>query len=391
MSGLLFGYLFLALTACGGNESKEPDTPDNPTPEATVMLRGGDLSELTYIERMGGKFYDNGVAQDCIEILKRYGFNIARLRLYNDPGNPDYSPSKRLPAGIQNPEDILNLARRVKAAGMQIQLTFHYSDYWTNAGEQTKPHEWEGLSYAALKQAVYDFTFDFMSQMKAQGTTPEYVSLGNETGGGLLFPDGDYNHFAQMAALFNQGYDAVKAVAPDAMVIIHLPDAGNRDTFDWFFGELKKHGGKYDMIGASYYPFWTKKTVDEMRSWADYVSTKWDKDIFIMETGYKWHPTLPDGVSPGQLADNGPYETIYPSSPQGQHDFLIELVGGIKQVAGGRVKGFLYWDPIMIAVPGVGWELNAPNVVSNATLFDFDGHALKALEVFGTPSDPIYR
>lgn len=57
------------------------------------LLKGGDISQLTYVEQMGGKFSENGEEKDCIEILKNNGFNIVRLRLYNDPGNPDYSPS----------------------------------------------------------------------------------------------------------------------------------------------------------------------------------------------------------------------------------------------------------------------------------------------------------
>ena len=111
------------------------------------LLKGGDISQLTYVEQMGGKFSENGEEKDCIEILKNNGFNIVRLRLYNDPGNPDYSPSNRLPAGISGPEDILRLAKRAKQAGMQILLTFHYSDYWTNGEDQNKPHEWEGLDF----------------------------------------------------------------------------------------------------------------------------------------------------------------------------------------------------------------------------------------------------
>ena len=84
---------------------------------------------------MGGKFYEDGEEKDCIEILKNNGFNIVRLRLYNDPGNPDYAPSNRLPEGISGPEDILRLAKRAKEAGMQILLTFHYSDYWRNTDQ----------------------------------------------------------------------------------------------------------------------------------------------------------------------------------------------------------------------------------------------------------------
>lgn len=345
------------------------------------FLKGGDVSELSYIESKGGKFYENGVEKDCFEILKNNGFNIARLRLYNDPGNINYTPSKYLPAGFQNPEDILHLALRAKAAGLQIELTFHYSDYWTNGTTQNKPHEWINLSYEDLKTAVYDFTFSFMNQMKDQGTIPDYVSLGNETPGGFLFPDGDYNHFSQMAALFNEGYNAVKTVSPTSKVIIHLDDAGNTSLYDWFFSSLTAAGGNYDIVGASYYPFWSERTVAQMQAWANYESAKLGKEILIMETGYNWNPTLPDG-SGGQLGNNGPYQNIYPSSPEGQKNFLLELFNGIKTAEHGKVIGALYWDPVMIAVPGVGWQLGAPNVVSNTTLFDFDGHTLVSLNAF---------
>ncbi|MCS2812105.1 arabinogalactan endo-1,4-beta-galactosidase [Bacteroides ovatus] len=57
-------------------------------------------------------------------------------------------------------------------------------------------------------------------------------------------------------------------------------------------------------MGTSYYPFWTKNTVAQMREWADYITAKFDKDILIMETGYSWDKTLPDGTQ-GQLSDNG--------------------------------------------------------------------------------------
>ncbi|MEO6329938.1 MAG: glycosyl hydrolase 53 family protein [Ginsengibacter sp.] len=345
------------------------------------FLKGGDLSELTYIEQKGGKFFENGVQKDCFQILKDNGFNFARLRLYNDPGNPAFSPSNHLPSGIQDTADILSLSRRAKAAGMQIQLTFHYSDYWTNPGAQGKPHNWMGLNFTQLKQAVYDFTYNFMNRMKAQGTVPEYVSLGNETPGGILFPDGSTNNFTQLAELLNRGYDAVKAVSPSSKVIIHLDDAGNSAKYDWFFDGLKNAGGKFDIIGASYYPFWTNKTVEQMRDWANHVAARYNTDIIIMETGYNWNPTLSSG-SAGQLSNNGPYQSIYPSSPEGQRNFMLDLFNGIKQCDQGSVKGDIYWDPIMIAVPGAGWELGAPNVVSNTTLFDFNGNALPSLKAY---------
>jgi arabinogalactan endo-1,4-beta-galactosidase len=363
--------------ALPGNWCKMDDVKMIKDDNSYQFIKGGDLSELSYIESMGGKYFENGVQKDGMQILKDNGFNMVRLRLYNDPGNPDFTPSKRLPTGFQDQDDILRLSKRAKDLGLQIQLTFYYSDYWSN----DKPHAWQNISFPALKDSVFKFTLNFMNLMKAQGTTPEYVSLGNEIAGGLLKPDGASGNFTQMAEILKQGYKAVKEISPETKVILHLDDAGNKDKYDWFFGGCKTNGVEYDIIGASYYPFWTKKTVAQVIDWAEYVSTKFAKDIIIMETGYNWNPTLPDGKN-GQLSNNGPYDAVYPSSPSGQRDFLLECFNGLKCVEKGRIIGALYWDPVMIEVPGVGWELGADNVVSNTTLFDFEGNALPALKVF---------
>jgi len=125
-----------------------------------------------------------------------------------------------LPAGIQNEADILALAKRAKAKGMQLLLTFHYSDFWSNGEVQYIPHAWKDMDAEQMTKALYDFTYQFMEKMKAQGTTPEYVSLGNETQAGMLYPLGgplaqplDYTLVENLAAFYNAGYDAVKAPA----------------------------------------------------------------------------------------------------------------------------------------------------------------------------------
>ncbi len=365
--------LFCLLAACSGNKPEEDPVIAPPR----FLLMGGDISELSYVEQNGGKYYyQDGKEGDCLRILQDAGFNFARLRLYNDPGNPDYSPSKRLPAGIQDEADVLALAKRAKAAGMKLELTFHYSDYWTNGGNQTRPHEWEGLDYAALKQAVYDYTYQFMKDMAAQGTTPEYVSPGNEIQGGILFPDGKYDKPAQMCELLAAGAKAVRDAAPSAKIVIHLDDGGNLDKYTWFFGLLDQYGVPYDVIGTSYYPFWTKKNVAEFMSFANKLLEIYpNKEMIVMETGYAWNPTLPSGKS-GQLSNNGPYPSM---TKEGQKAFMQELVDGLR--AHPRILGFLYWDPVFIEVPGLGWELGASNVVSTTTLFDFQGKALPVLDV----------
>jgi arabinogalactan endo-1,4-beta-galactosidase len=350
------------------------------------FLKGGDISYLNYIESLGGKFYLDGAEMDCMDILKNKGFNIVRLRIYNDPGNPKYSPSKQMPTGFLNTEDMLKLAKRAVDKGMQIELTFHYSDFWTNGETQTMPHEWSAYkTLAELKTAIYDYTYDIMNQMKNQGTTPQYVSLGNETPDGILYPygqisspSGGWNNFKE---LINSAYGAVKAVAPETQVILHLDGAGDLNKYDWWFGSCSTFKINYDIIGASYYPFWSQKTVAEIRTWANTIYSKFGKKIFIMETGYNWNPKRADGW-PGQLANAGPYENSYGHSKEGQRDFLYECFNGLKLCNDGCVIGDLYWDPVMINVKGAGWIVGGPNVITNSTLFDFSGNALPSLNAY---------
>ena len=357
------------------------------------LLKGGDISELSYVEQNGGKYYDeNGNAVELPKYLADNGMNLVRLRLYNEPGKYKYAAEDpnveyELPAGIQDEADILALAKRAKAAGQQILLTFHYSDFWSNGAVQHIPHAWEGMDAQTMTKALYDFTYQFMEKMKAQGTTPEYVSLGNETQAGMLYPVGGpldsnlddyYVRLQNLVGFYNAGYEAVKASNADTKVIIHLAGAGNKDTNNWYWGLMKDYNTKYDIIGSSYYPFWTANTAKEACEWAAYVTDKFDKDLIFMETAYAWQQKTHDGYD-GQLSHNWPYTDL---SQTGQKNFMLELSNEIKKVGNQRVLGYVYWDPIFIPAGNAGWVVGGPNIVSNSALFYFDGKALPAWDAF---------
>ena len=129
---------------------------------------------LTYAEQNGARYFQDGRQGDAMELLSANGMNLVRLRLYNDPGKYSYK-GYSLEPGIQDEQDILRLAKRAKAAGMQLLLTFHYSDYWTNGEDQFLPHAWENMDAAEMAKALYDFTYQFMEKMKAQGGKAERV------------------------------------------------------------------------------------------------------------------------------------------------------------------------------------------------------------------------
>lgn len=56
------------------------------------FYKGMDLSTIKEVEGLGGRFYDHGEEKDVFEILKSYGMNAVRLRLWNDPYGPDGTP-----------------------------------------------------------------------------------------------------------------------------------------------------------------------------------------------------------------------------------------------------------------------------------------------------------
>lgn len=376
MSQKTFIIRVIALTiilsiACSCGQKQDPEGDNKP-----VLLKGGDVSFLTLIEQKGGKFYENGTAKDCMKLLAGNGFNIVRLRLYNDPGNKSYSPSNKMYAGIEDEADILSLARRAKAEGMQIQLTFHYSDYWTNGADQYKPHDWEGISYDELKTKVYEYTKAFLEKMSAQGTAPEFVSLGNEIQAGLLYPDGSVNTSTkQTAELLSAGAKAVREVTPKAKIVIHLDDGGNIDKYKWFFGEMNKYNLDYDIIGASYYPFWTGKSIEEIASWSDQIGEAFGKSILLMETGFAWTEKTHENRG-GQLSHNKPYGV----SKDEQKAFMQKLFEAISDSE--WMIGDLYWDPIFIPAGDAGWIPGEQNVVSNSTLFDFKGNMLPVFDAY---------
>ena len=46
---------------------------------------GMDVSTLIEVEKCNGHFFDGGEEADALSILKKYGTNMVRLRVWNDP------------------------------------------------------------------------------------------------------------------------------------------------------------------------------------------------------------------------------------------------------------------------------------------------------------------
>lgn len=366
--------------------------------------KGMDISTLLEVEKCGGRFYDGGEAEDVFAILKRYDVNAVRIRLWNDPYSEEGKPYG---AGTNDLASVITLSKRAKEKGFDILLNYHYSDFWADPGKQFIPKAWKGFSVKELEEAVYHYTKDTLLRLKEEGLLPDMVQVGNELTNGLLWPYGKVPEYDQIARFVNAGIRAVREVSDMAlaenvisekiMVMIHLDNGGNNDLYREWFDHFMKKGEDFDIIGLSYYPFW-HGTFDMLENNMKDIALRYGKELIVTEVSMghtmedyasyeKLAPSERKGMATRQeLAD----KIDFPMTKEGQRAFLKELFNRIASVPEKKGRGYFYWEPAWIPVPGCGWATESSleyiedkgpcgNEWANQALFDYEGNALPAL------------
>jgi arabinogalactan endo-1,4-beta-galactosidase len=342
---------------------------------AALSVLGADISSLRKSEEMGGVYrHKDGTEADALQILKDHGLNYARLRVWVDPAD-----------GYHNKAEILEMASRLKSLDIKLLVDFHYSDDWADPGKQIKPAAWQAYDFEQLKQAVYDHTFDVCNSLVSQGTPPDMVQVGNEINAGMLWPDGDYEHMDNLAALLKEGYQAVKDCSSSTLVMLHIAEGGDNDMARWWFGNMVQREVPFDVIGISYYPFWHGSLAELQHNLND-ISARYEKDVIVVETAYAFTEQEDDFLS--NIASSSMATPGYPFTPAGQRAMLRDIMAIVRAVPDGRGLGVFYWDATWTEVPGNGWEAANPesgNAWENQALFDYDDRVLPALEEFLNP------
>jgi len=313
-------FLLITFSAC----SKSGMGNSNPvTPPAIIdsFVKGADIGWLPQMEATGYKFYnENGVEQDCFQILKDHGINTVRLRTWVNPSNDKAS-------GHCSKDETVALAVRAKKWGMRVMINFHYSDSWADPGQQKKPAAWVGHDFQQLLKDLYDYTADVMTALKTNGVTPEWVQVGNETSGGMIYPEGSTSNWPTLVQLINKGYDAVKAVSPTSKVVLHIDQGNNNARFRWWFDNAKTNGAKYDVIGLSYYPYWLtgnpdySLSIDDLGNNMNDMVARYGKEVMVVEVGGE------------------------DTKVQNTYDMLIAVQKKVKTVPNGKGLGVMYWEP----------------------------------------------
>ena len=324
------------------------------------FVKGADVGFLTGQEQHGVKFHDRqGRERDCLELLKNdYQIGAIRMRVWVNPRG-----------GTCDKYELLSMAKRAKALGMQLMVDFHYSDWWADPAKQPIPKAWEGHSYEQMKQDLHQHTIDVLTLLKENGITPRWVQVGNETTNGMLWSvktnergwevkdslgrttiTQSMGHFErqpeQYAGFIRTGYDAVKEVFPEAIVIVHLDRGHQQALYDHHLDTLLKYGGRWDMIGMSLYPYWAQQDHPELR--ADdiitdcmanirHVSEKYRCDVMIVETGFEVDEQRPEVMDEGRR-------------------LLSRVICEARYGTYGHCRGVFYWEPQCL--PG-GYRLGA--------------------------------
>ncbi len=383
---LMIAVIIIFPTAGPASGSAPQAAPKvNPSP----FYLGADISTLSEVDRRGGVYMDGDKPGDALAIFMKNGWTCFRLRIWVDPRN-----------GVNGLEYTTKLAKRIKDAGGTFMLDIHYSDWWADPQKQNKPAAWANLDFDALVKQTQTYTAHVIRTLKAAGATPDFVQIGNEITGGMLWPDGQvkvplstvkvfggdvtvikppepyddarqWDHLIRLLKADAQGVRSATTPADHVRIVVHIDCGGDWPVTRWYFDHLTQAGVDYDVIGQSYYPNW-HGTLGNVRDNLRHTIERYHKDVMIVETAYPSRDVHPSPAAARNM--------VWPMTPEGQERFLADLIRVVKQAPEGRGIGVNYWHPEATFIPGSTNRWSGPD--ANA-LFDARGNPLPAMNVSG--------
>jgi len=365
------------------------------------FMNGVDVSSVLSLEESGVVFRDwYGEEADLFDVLASADVNYVRVRVWNDPFD---AQGRGYGGGNVDVSRAVQIGERATAAGMKVLLDFHYSDFWADPGKQQAPKAWESLPVADRVEAVGAFTAEALQAMKDAGVDVGMVQVGNETNNGVA----GMTAWPDMAAAFNAGSAATRAVFPDALVAVHFTNPETDGAYERFASILDNFDVDYDVFASSWYPFW-HGSLENLTEVLSHVAQTYDKDVVVAEVS--WTHTLDDGDGHPNVISLEADATAYPVSVQGQANVVRDVMEAVVNV-GAAGLGVFYWEPAWLPVGppaaraanealweqhGSGWATSyaaeydpgdagvhyGGSAWENQALFDFDGAPLESLRAF---------
>ncbi len=347
------------------------------------FLAGADFSDLAFFESRGVNYKDGGKTMDGLQILKNHGVNLVRLRLWTSSTNQaaanPYNYGNNLPY-------TLPLAQRVKKAGLLFSLDFHYSDTWADPGKQFTPAAWTNLDISQLVAEMREYNSNTIAAFAAAGAMPDYVQVGNEITGGMLWPlgrvsghgEGSWTNLAQLMNAAIQGIHegANASGAKMSKIVVHIDRGADWNTTKWFFDNLDARKVPYDIIGESYYPFF-HGPLTNLSICLSNAAIRYHKPVMVAEVAFPWTNLVTRWTN-----------KLYGFEPtvSGQVEFMNSVRKVVDSVPDHLGAGILYWGAEYQPMNG-----GAGGGFSTASLFDFQGNVLPVADALGKSSQNRQR
>ena len=365
------------------------------------MILGVDTS--TYLEELehGAKFYFEGKEIDPLDRFIKNGVSYMRIRLWHNPYTKDGKPYL---AGTCDYNYFIRLAKLAISKGYKILLDIHYSDFWVDPAKQTMPKAWAKHSFIELLKDVYEYTKEVLLNAKKDGVTVSMIQIGNEITNGMLWPygkiiekDGVRCNYENLIALLKEGIKATREVNKDCKIVIHLERSYDNKIYREFFTKLEEANVDYDIIGASYYPFW-HHSFDELFFNLNDCKKRFKKEVMVMELGYAF--TLDDYIKGEEnhlvIRKNNisslDMDFTYPFTKEGQKDFIEAFINRALKEA---IDGVFFWEPLLVPNEGICWASNEAQIYTNGAILkaersdwcnqclaDYDGNLNPSFDAF---------
>ncbi|HWI29900.1 MAG TPA: glycosyl hydrolase 53 family protein [Microbacterium sp.] len=370
------------------------------------FLKGVDVSTVESLEASGVVFRDStGAPADLFTILAENGVNSVRIRVWNDPFDAE---GRGYGGGNVDVDRAVQIGQRATAAGLDVLVDFHYSDFWADPGRQLSPKAWTGLDATARATALHDFTADALQRLEDASVDVAMVQIGNETNNGVAGYTRAGTAIDQtFANLISAGSSAVREVLPGVPVAVHFTNPETAGRYATYAAGLAQFGVDYDVFASSYYPYW-HGTTENLTNVLSHIATTYGKKVMVAETS--WARTLEDGDGFPNVIGSGTISDDYPVSVQGQATQLRDVIAAVAAV-GAAGLGVYYWEPAWLPVgppseyetnallwerDGSGWatsyassydpvhvgEFYGGSAWDNQSLFAWDGKPLESLRTF---------
>lgn len=374
-------------------------------------LRGADVSFLPAIEDFGGKYFANGVQQDCLRILSNHGVNSILTMIMVHAGNPAHDEStgeifyhdwwahedgspyalKMIDGGYFDKEHCLELGKRATALGMSYVPSFHYSDTWVSNSKAYAPEEWLDSDYEGnysnsdiehIQSVVYNYVYDFMKALADNNVNVAAVKHGNEQNGGLVWPVGKGATTVGHAKIIAASYEAAEDAMPGVSGWVHTNNGYTPSQITSFFQALINNGAKMDGVTFSLYGGRSSGNTYAGEVYQQGIEAMKYMDYVNVETGFsftKYNPTVDtegNGTSMGQAA----YYKV--ATPNGQYNWLLDYMQAALDAPNpyAQTRGFYYWETDWIPTPGAGSSDGATTSnVNQRTMFNNGDTAIKEM------------